>query len=156
VRGERLLVRVSVEMKKPPNTDGIGGEVWAMGPNTRGNVGHADWLRDRSIGIRRLAHPHRSVSSSRAETLMAWRWRSSKVPHSVIEACALAPRSPVDSRGELALLCGTCRWPRPKTEWPITLFSRVMFGFGVRDPAMPIPIPGIISGAYRLRHQSRL
>lgn len=34
--------------------------------------------------------------------------------------------------------------PRPKTEWPITLFSRVTFGLGVRDPAMPIPIPGII------------
>ena len=31
--------------------------------------------------------------------------------------------------------------PRPKTEWTITLFSRVTFGLGVRDPAMPIPHP---------------
>jgi hypothetical protein len=41
-----LLVRVSVEMKKPPNTDRIGGEVGDVGPNTQGAVWHADWLRD--------------------------------------------------------------------------------------------------------------
>jgi hypothetical protein len=34
--------------------------------------------------------------------------------------------------------------PRPKTEWPITLLRRVTLGLGVLEPAIPIPIPGII------------
>jgi hypothetical protein len=35
--------------------------------------------------------------------------------------------------------------PMPNMEWPITLFSRVTLGLGVRDPAIPIPMPGIIT-----------
>ena len=57
-------------MKKPPNTDGIGGEVWDTWDQTfRGNVGHTDRLRDSSIGLRPLAPRHRPVSSSHVETL---------------------------------------------------------------------------------------
>jgi hypothetical protein len=35
--------------------------------------------------------------------------------------------------------------PMPNMEWPITLFSRVTLGLGVRHPAIPIPMPGIIT-----------
>ena len=65
----------SVMRRNPPRKSrrtltGSAAELGDVRPNiTGGTVGHTDWLRDSSVGIRRLAHPHHSVSSSRVETL---------------------------------------------------------------------------------------
>lgn len=48
-------------------------------------------------------------------------------------------------RQTIAFMSHAVRYmPPPNIEWPITLFIRVTLGLGVRDPAIPIPMPGIM------------
>ena len=72
-KGNVSLLGLPSEMKSRRTLTGSAAKFGTRdGTNTSGGtVGRADWLRDSFLGIRRLAHPGRFVSSASVETLTA-------------------------------------------------------------------------------------